>query len=49
MIEQGGQGYDPQYAQVSEFITVISTAKQIVKGIIATEQHTSVEHLKTTE
>jgi ribose-phosphate pyrophosphokinase len=39
-IEQG------VYAQAIDFITVISTAKQIVKGIVATEQHTSVEHLK---
>jgi len=35
------------YAKASDFITVISTAKQIGKGIIAMEQHTSVEHLKT--
>ncbi len=39
-IEQG------VYAQASDFITVVSTAKQIVKGIVATERHTSVEHLK---
>ncbi len=36
----------PQYKQAIEFITVVSTAKQIVKGIVATERHTSVEHLK---
>lgn len=42
-IEQG------VYAKGSEFITQISTAKQIAKGILATEQHTSVEQLKEME
>jgi len=42
-IEQG------VYAKGSDFITQISTAKQIAKAILATEQHTSVEQLKEME
>jgi len=38
-----------EYPKAKDFITQISTVKQIVKGIIATEQCTSVEHLKTVE
>lgn len=41
-----GQG---EYPKAKDFITVISTAKQISKAILATEQHISVEQLKTTE
>jgi ribose-phosphate pyrophosphokinase len=37
------------YPKAEDFITIISTAKQIVKGIIATERHTSIEHLKGIE
>ncbi len=37
------------YPKAKEFITIVSTAKQIVKGIFATEQHTSVEQLKSAE
>jgi len=40
-IEQG------VFVLANNFITQISTAKQIVKGIVATEQGTSVDHLKT--
>jgi len=34
------------YPQAKDFITQISTARQIAKAIIATEEHRSVEHLK---
>jgi len=37
------------YPKAKDFITIISTAKQIVKGILATEQHISVEQLKSME
>jgi len=36
----------PKRVETKSFITQVSTAKQIVKGIVATEQQTSVEHLK---
>lgn len=34
-------------ANAETFINIITTAQQIVKGIVATEKHTSVERLKT--
>jgi len=34
------------YPKSEEFITIVSTVKQIVKGIIATEKQTSVDNLK---
>jgi ribose-phosphate pyrophosphokinase len=37
------------YPKAKDFITIISTAKQIAKGILATEQHTSIEQLKSIE
>lgn len=40
-IEQG------VYAKAESFITVITTAQQIVKAIVATEKQTSVERLKS--
>jgi len=40
VVEQG------VYPQATEFITQISTAKQIAKAITATEEHRSVENLK---
>lgn len=41
-----GQG---EYPKAKDFISVISTAKQISKAILATEQHISVEQLKSME
>lgn len=41
-----GQG---EYPKAIDFITVVSTAKQISKAILATEQHISVEQLKSME
>lgn len=38
-----------EYPKAKDFITVISTAKQISKAILATEQHISVEQLKSME
>lgn len=38
-----GQG---EYPKAENFITIVTTAKQIVKAIVATERHTSVEQLK---
>ena len=41
-----GQG---EYPNAEDFITQISTAKQIAKSILATEKHTSIEQLNYTE
>lgn len=41
-----GQG---EYPNAEDFITQISIAKQIAKGIVATEKHTSIEQLKYSE
>ena len=35
------------YPKAKDFITIVTTAQQIVKGIVATEKHTSVERLKS--
>jgi ribose-phosphate pyrophosphokinase len=43
----GGVTLEDKYYETSDFITQITTAKQICKAIIATEEHRSVETLKT--
>lgn len=35
------------YPKAKDFITIVTTAQQIVKGIVATEKHTSIERLKS--